>query len=624
MGAHYGRVLEVAIRAAQAAGAILRAEFHQAGGAKSETGKAAVDVQAEQAIRTQLLGAFPHWGYHGQQTGEQDGAADEPHCWLVDPNNGGAAYQKGYRGTAVSIGLLRDGRPVLGVVYAFAAPDDAGDLLAWAEGCGPLRRNGEPVVREPWPTAIGRNDIVLLDHGAERKPAAVRAAVGSGRYRTLPSVAYRLALAAAGEAVAAVALNAPIGSDYGAGHALLCSAGGELLDERGQPVTYSRTGSSRANFCFGGGPQIVAGLAARNWQDFLQTPQEPFGDYGLVTLEPGRNVPDAGLLERAQGCLLGQVAGDSLGSLVEFETKAEIAGKYPSGLRRLADDGYWDTMAGQPTDDSELALMLARSLVQAGKYDAEAAVRAYHYWYRTKPFDCGVATGQALSSITRSDLAAGAAAAKARKSASVETQANGSLMRLSPMGIWGHRLPERVLAEHARADASLTHPHAVCRDAAAAFAIAVAHGIATGAEPQAVYERAVTWVNAQAWEASVRRAVTDAAHRPPADYKKSEGWVLIALQNAFYQLVNAPSLEEGVVRTVMAGGDTDTNAAIAGALLGAVAGRAAVPWQWRQMVLTCRPMEGLPGVKRPRSRAFWPVDALELAERLLVCGQAAG
>lgn len=72
----------------------------------------------------------------------------------------------------------------------------------------------------------------------------------------------------------------------------------------------------------------------------------------------------------------------------------------------------------------------------------------------------------------------------------------------------------------------------------------------------------------------------------------------------------------------MAGGDTDTNAAIAGALLGAVHGREAVPAQWRQMVLSCHPAEGAPAVRRPRPRAFWPVDALTLAERLLVLGAA--
>ena len=57
-------------------------------------------------------------------------------------------------------------------------------------------------------------------------------------------------------------------------------------------------------------------------------------------------------LSRAQGCLLGQLAGDSLGSLVEFQSPKDIRRKYPDGVRELADGGTWWTIAGRPTDDS--------------------------------------------------------------------------------------------------------------------------------------------------------------------------------------------------------------------------------------------------------------------------------
>jgi ADP-ribosylglycohydrolase len=93
--------------------------------------------------------------------------------------------------------------------------------------------------------------------------------------------------------------------------------------------------------------------------------------------------------------------------------------------------------------------------------------------------------------------------------------------------------------------------------------------------------------------------------------------VLIAFQNALYQLLHAENLEEGIVNTVMCGGDTDTNAAICGALLGAVYGCDAIPEQWFQSVLTCRPLAGQVDVRRPRPECFWPVDAMILAERLL-------
>ena len=121
-------------------------------------------------------------------------------------------------------------------------------------------------------------------------------------------------------------------------------------------------------------------------------------------------------------------------------------------------------------------------------------------------------------------------------------------------------------------------------------------------------------------DASVVIAIDEARGRPPPDFMRQQGYVLVALQNAMYELLSASTVEEGVVRTVGRGGDTDTNAAIAGALLGAAHGREAVPASWRRAVLTCRPLESV-GARRPRPVEMWPVDALELAERL-VAGDA--
>jgi ADP-ribosylglycohydrolase len=116
---------------------------------------------------------------------------------------------------------------------------------------------------------------------------------------------------------------------------------------------------------------------------------------------------------------------------------------------------------------------------------------------------------------------------------------------------------------------------------------------------------------------TVSRCLREAESRPPTDYERDQGWVLIALQNAFYQLLHAPTLEEGVVDSVWRGGDTDTNAAIASALLGAIWGIKAVPGQWLESVLNCRPQRGRNAVHRPRPQQYWPVDILTFAAQLL-------
>jgi ADP-ribosylglycohydrolase len=181
-------------------------------------------------------------------------------------------------------------------------------------------------------------------------------------------------------------------------------------------------------------------------------------------------------------------------------------------------------------------------------------------------------------------------------------------------------MPPDELTQVVLADTRLTHPHPVCADAAATFSAALAAVLREGLDARAAHERALEWGVSRGLEPSVIGALEAAGNAPP-DFALNQGWVLVALQNAFYVALHTSSFEEGVVTTVMGGGDTDTNAAIAGALLGAIHGAPAVPRQWREAVLTCRPQAGVAGVRRPRPRAFWPVDALILSERLVALGR---
>jgi ADP-ribosylglycohydrolase len=332
---------------------------------------------------------------------------------------------------------------------------------------------------------------------------------------------------------------------------------------------------------------------------------------------------DPNVLGRAQGCWLGQLAGDSLGSLVEFRTGEAIRAQYPEGVRDLRAGGVWRLLAGQPTDDSEMALMLARTLVRDGHYDPGAVLEAYVHWYESGPFDVGGTVRRALRAAARGTTRAERLALAAAE-ADAGRPTNGSLMRISPLGIFGTGRPAEAAAL-ARHDSRLSHPNPLCQDACAVFVAALATAIASGGGPEAAYAAARAEAARPQVQAAVRQALDRADLGPPADFSTQQGYVLIALRNAFYQLLHAPNLEEGVVATVMAGGDTDTNAAIAGALLGAVYGRDAVPARWQGAVLTCRPQPPrVPGEnEHPRPPEFWPADALELAEALVRTGAAA-
>jgi ADP-ribosylglycohydrolase len=190
-------------------------------------------------------------------------------------------------------------------------------------------------------------------------------------------------------------------------------------------------------------------------------------------------------------------------------------------------------------------------------------------------------------------------------------------MRISPLGIFGASRPAEQIIEWAKRDAYLTHPNRVCVDINVLYVLAIAHAIRQAITRHQLYEDILGWAVGMDVQPSVLAAIRAARSAPPSDYIAQQGWVLIAFQNALWQLLNATTLEEGVVDTVMRGGDTDTNAAICGALLGAVYGREAIPAQWEAALLSCRPEHGRPGVYRPRPEVFWPVDALELAAALV-------
>jgi fructose-1,6-bisphosphatase/inositol monophosphatase family enzyme len=332
-------VLSRVITGVEQAGAMLVAEFRRRPRPPGHGDHAEVDHEIERLLRAHVLALLPC-----RFVGEESGVVAHPdarYCWLVDPHDGTRAFLDGHRGSAISVALLQDARPVLGVVFAPLSPDRGPDLIAWMTGMDHLLRNGEPVRVDLHARHLAPGDLVFLHHEAAEQPTAHGRRVQPGRGVALPSIAYRLARVAVGDGIAAVSLSGPGAVDYAGGHALLLGAGGTLLNERAQPVTYSSIGASSVEACFGGAPAAARDLCAREWAGARDHARQP----ARVSLAWPRTAPE-GQRDRAAGCLLGQVIGDSLGALVEFHGPEAIARLHPTGVRELRDGGVWNTVAG--------------------------------------------------------------------------------------------------------------------------------------------------------------------------------------------------------------------------------------------------------------------------------------
>lgn len=261
----------------------------------------------------------------------------------------------------------------------------------------------------------------------------------------------------------------------------------------------------------------------------------------------------------------GQLVGDALGASVEGYKRFFILSRYPGGLDEMLPDspifGY--RPAGSVTDDSQMALCLHRSLIDAGGWSPKAAFARYREWYKTNPPDVGCATRAAMEGYPMP-----------------ESQGNGTLMRVMPLALWAAAHPGFDWESAVREDAALTHPNPNNADCNAVFVFAMLQAMEQGATPQLVYDATLTWARSHTISQVVLKAVEDAASiRPVCDLRNS-GWVVLALHVAMFQLLHATDFRSALIDVVSSGGDTDTNAAITGTLLATLYGIESVPSAW--------------------------------------------
>ena len=247
------------------AGEILVLEWERKDGPRGQGDTAEVDAEIETLLRRRLL-ALLDCDFWGEETGCQ--MTGDTYCWVVDPNDGTRDFLLGRKGSAISVGLLRNFIPVLGVVYAPITADRGPDCIAWAEGYDNVMRNGREVPSCLRQQALAVGGHVLMSTSAAYKPELNAELCSPAEVVPMPSIAYRLARVAVGDAVACASLVPVSAHDVVGGHALLNGANGVLVDQDGIPITYdSPDRMTRASSrCFGGAPDACKDLVHRDWQ----------------------------------------------------------------------------------------------------------------------------------------------------------------------------------------------------------------------------------------------------------------------------------------------------------------------------------------------------------------------
>ncbi|MEP7034154.1 MAG: ADP-ribosylglycohydrolase family protein [Dermatophilaceae bacterium] len=340
-------------------------------------------------------------------------------------------------------------------------------------------------------------------------------------------------------------------------------------------------------------------------------------------------------VDRAAGVLLGVACGDALGAPYEFgpPLRPDIAVTMKGG-------GSFGWSPGEWTDDTSMAIAIAELSATGADLRTEATqdqiVARWSGWAATAK-DVGAQTSAVLNGGLRAAASRGESAptgadvalASARHHARTGRSAgNGSLMRTAPIAL-AYLDDPRALVHAAYEISALTHHDPEAGEACALWCLAIRHAVLEGTLDLRRGLRRLPEGRARVWAARLDHA-EDCG---PADFPHN-GWVVQAVQGAWSAITTTatagsedlssasstarPAHFRCALEAAVRGGyDTDTVAAIAGALVGAAYGASAVPAEWRRQIhgwpgLRARDLVALGVMTARRGRpdsAGWPTSA---------------
>ncbi len=211
------------------------------------------DLEVDALLHGRLLGARSAYGWLSEETEDDRTRLSSPRTWVVDPIDGTHSYLNGLPEFAVAVALVEAGRPIAAAVFNPAKTE-----MFEATWGGGARLNGAPIkvsaVADParFSLLVSRSEC-REDGWPERFP--------SGTVHPISSIAYKLALVAAGRYDATGSAWPKSDWDLAAGDLLVSEAGGRVTTMRGQSLPYNRP-KPRHPTCLAANPALHTALVA--------------------------------------------------------------------------------------------------------------------------------------------------------------------------------------------------------------------------------------------------------------------------------------------------------------------------------------------------------------------------
>jgi ADP-ribosyl-[dinitrogen reductase] hydrolase len=291
---------------------------------------------------------------------------------------------------------------------------------------------------------------------------------------------------------------------------------------------------------------------------------------------------DRRAMDRALGALVGSAVGDALGAPFEFQPAGRYSARFPEpvvgGVGEMVGGGGFGWEPGEFTDDTQMALAMAESLVAHGGIDRDDLWARWRAWAQTA-LDVGITTSASLSATDWAGAAEQSHAAVGRSAS------NGALMRVTPLGIACSTVDPAVATgvtvAAVLAQAQLTH-----FDPAAGWGAAIAAELTRrtilGADPIDELPSVVALLPDDVRSRYEEMLAPGWQPHRPGDPSNGSVWTCLA--QAVWALRRHTMFHDVVVAAIDLGEDTDTVACVAGALAGARFGFQAIPGRWTTYV----------------------------------------
>ena len=276
------------------------------------------------------------------------------------------------------------------------------------------------------------------------------------------------------------------------------------------------------------------------------------------------------LIDRFRGCLLGLAVGDAVGTTVEFKPR----GSFPL-MTDMVGGGPFDLKPGQWTDDTSMALCLATSLLECGKFNPTDQMDRYFQWYREgylssngECFDIGNTVFLALTDYKKTGYA---------YSGSMHPNAagNGCIMRLAPVPMFYYPDRDRVQL-HVAESSRTTHGAEECIDACQLFGDILFKALSGANKAEILAENPAVKVRSEKLQ-----AIAAGAYQTQAiENIRGSGYVVQSLEAALWCFWQTKTFGNAILMAANLGDDADTTAAICGQVAGAYYGAMGIPEAW--------------------------------------------